>query len=295
MQKNIILYHKNCPDGSTSAAIAYKKFGAQALYFPCSYDDSLPTEVLNIDNKGTTNIYILDFSFAKDILDSLEKDFLSLTILDHHASSQGVVESMSGGHFDNNMSGASLSWQYFFDAPIPKFIKIIETIDLFKDTHNELEDITAYINSLDYSIETYVRLLDTFDALYDKYRQEGASINRYVGLLEDMTTKGFDVVEFEGVRMPAVNMTFDINTKSRILAKLYKTMPPVAMSYRYKGGQWKISLRSNGDFDVTTIACKYGGGGHKSAAGCVIDAADGRVFFKLVGKWKDGEFIEADI
>ena len=33
----------------------------------------------------------------------------------------------------------------------------------------------------------------------------------------------------------------------------------------------KVSLRSKGDFDVNNLAGKFGGGGHRSASGCVIE------------------------
>ncbi len=36
-------------------------------------------------------------------------------------------------------------------------------------------------------------------------------------------------------------------------------------------GRWKVSLRSKGDTDVSRIAERYGGGGHKNAAGCWME------------------------
>ena len=38
------------------------------------------------------------------------------------------------------------------------------------------------------------------------------------------------------------------------------------------GGKYQVSLRSNGNFDVSTIAKYFGGGGHKNAAGFIINA-----------------------
>jgi phosphoesterase RecJ-like protein len=35
-------------------------------------------------------------------------------------------------------------------------------------------------------------------------------------------------------------------------------------------GEFKVSARSNGFIDVSQICVKYGGGGHKRAAGCII-------------------------
>jgi phosphoesterase RecJ-like protein len=38
-----------------------------------------------------------------------------------------------------------------------------------------------------------------------------------------------------------------------------------------KKGIWKVSLRSKGDFNVASIAVMFKGGGHKNAAGCIIE------------------------
>lgn len=37
-----------------------------------------------------------------------------------------------------------------------------------------------------------------------------------------------------------------------------------------KEGLWKVSLRSKGDVSVSGVAAKFGGGGHKNAAGCTL-------------------------
>jgi phosphoesterase RecJ-like protein len=35
--------------------------------------------------------------------------------------------------------------------------------------------------------------------------------------------------------------------------------------------RYKISMRSKGTVDVAVICSRFGGGGHKNAAGCTID------------------------
>ncbi len=45
----------------------------------------------------------------------------------------------------------------------------------------------------------------------------------------------------------------------------------VAAMLRERGGKVKVSLRSGGDYDVSAIASRYGGGGHKNAAGCELE------------------------
>ena len=34
---------------------------------------------------------------------------------------------------------------------------------------------------------------------------------------------------------------------------------------------WRVSFRSRGNVDVSAIAQRFGGGGHKNAAGCAIE------------------------
>jgi phosphoesterase RecJ-like protein len=47
-----------------------------------------------------------------------------------------------------------------------------------------------------------------------------------------------------------------------VLAALFTEAPP--------GGSTRVSLRANGDHDVSAVARKFGGGGHLVAAGCVV-------------------------
>lgn len=44
---------------------------------------------------------------------------------------------------------------------------------------------------------------------------------------------------------------------------------------------YKVSLRANGDLDVSKIAVSFGGGGHKKAAGCTIEGSSQEVLTKL--------------
>lgn len=44
-----------------------------------------------------------------------------------------------------------------------------------------------------------------------------------------------------------------------------------AVSLKMSDGKIRVSLRSNGDYDVAAVACKFGGGGHTKAAGCAIE------------------------
>jgi phosphoesterase RecJ-like protein len=46
----------------------------------------------------------------------------------------------------------------------------------------------------------------------------------------------------------------------------------VALFFReLADGRWRVSLRSKGAVDVSTIAAYFGGGGHLCASGCAVE------------------------
>ena len=48
----------------------------------------------------------------------------------------------------------------------------------------------------------------------------------------------------------------------------------VAIMFReVESDKYKVSFRSRGSIDVSEIAAKYGGGGHKNAAGCSVNGS----------------------
>ena len=88
-------------------------------------------------------------------------------------------------------------------------------------------------------------------------------------------------VEFEGYQVYAVNVTHPI--KSFVSVALREKFPPFSIAWFQEDDMIHVSLRSDGSVDVSEIAKKYGGGGHKAAAGFSFPA--GQPFpWKIVKK-----------
>lgn len=86
---------------------------------------------------------------------------------------------------------------------------------------------------------------------------------------EYIKSKGF-AVEFEGYKYFAVNHGLINSDFFESVDDKYD----VYIGFAYNGGskRWSYSLRAaNDDVDVSKIAVKYGGGGHKGAAGFASD------------------------
>lgn len=80
-----------------------------------------------------------------------------------------------------------------------------------------------------------------------------------------------DTIEFEGYQTMAVNT---ILYYSQTAAAMYLDLGfPLGLTWSYRGSnKIHVSLRSDGTtVDCAQLAKKYGGGGHKGAAGFIID------------------------
>jgi phosphoesterase RecJ-like protein len=49
-----------------------------------------------------------------------------------------------------------------------------------------------------------------------------------------------------------------------------KEIQAVVFFKQIEGEQYRVSMRSKGDVDISTVAKEFGGGGHKNAAGCTV-------------------------
>lgn len=63
----------------------------------------------------------------------------------------------------------------------------------------------------------------------------------------------------------------------------------IAASLKEITGGIRVSLRSNGDADVSEVALQFGGGGHTKAAGCTIETDDINKAEELIAKACGGE------
>lgn len=276
----VVIYHAHCQDGFGAAYAAWKKFGDQASYIPCS-DRVVPPDGL-VDKE----LYILDISYPKEVLLELERLNKRVVIIDHHISAEAAVKSLKENIFSLEHAASHLSWEYFVGGEVPLFIKMLEVIDLAKDKEDTEADVITYILSKKYTFENYEELLHEFsnEGGLKKIKNLGKVQHEYLELIIEAMIDHPDFVEFEGYTVPCINMYLPINEKSIALKHLYNKYPPFAMSYRFDDGHVKVSLRGNGEVDLTALAGKYGGGGHRGSSGFVLPIDYPLPFAKVVKK-----------
>ncbi len=263
----VVIYHDHCQDGFGAAFAAYKKFGDTASYIPCS-DRVIPPE--GLENK---EIYILDFSYPEDVLLDLEARNKKVVGIDHHITAKQAIQSLKESVFSEEHSGAYLAWEYFVGGDVPKLVGLLEIIDLARN-NGEYTNIIAYILSKPYTFEAYQSLCDELEASdgYNHAEVLGKAQSEYLDLLIEAIISEPDFARFEGYTVPCVNFSLPLNEKSIALKKLYTAYPPFTIGYRFDNGLLKVSLRGDGSVDLSQIASKYGGGGHRGASGFVLPA-----------------------
>jgi oligoribonuclease NrnB/cAMP/cGMP phosphodiesterase (DHH superfamily) len=274
----VVIYHADCRDGFSAAYAAWKKFGDGATYIPRK------TQLLPPEGLGDKEMYILDYSYSKETLDKLVRQNRSVTVIDHHQTAETAVTSFPHNVFDQSHSGATLSWMHFHPhTPMPKLLLYIEEHDLWKNTLPHSGEIAAIIGEYPFTFETWDKLAAFFEdeTSFKKLVEKGAVLRSYIDKHIAELVSFAELVTFEGHEVYAVNCARPY--RSAVGNALAENHPPFSIVWYHYDGAFHISLRSTGDFDVAKIAEKYGGGGHKRAAGFQVQ------------KWKDIPFQFKDL
>lgn len=264
ISKNIvILYHAECPDGFGGALAAWKKFGDKAEYIGVHHDQPPPA---GLENK---EIYMIDFSYPVETMKEIIGHNKRVTAIDHHVTREEATKLTQDSSYAVDNSGSVLAWKYFNkDTPVPLILQYIEDQDLWKFTLPDTTPIVTCIDSYDYDFTVWDKLAKEVEdgQKRKEFIEKGAFMVNYKDeLIKRIIEESTKTVEFEGYQVLAVNAPHEF--ASRIGETLYVQKPPIAIMW-YEGNDGiHVSLRSDGSVDVSKIAEKFGGGGHKAAAG----------------------------
>lgn len=269
----LVIYHANCRDGFCAAWVAHQYFtgiGVEAEYVAAQYATSAPQDVDGRD------VLVLDFSYPKPIMVDILQRASRLIVLDHHKTAQEALEGLTGGdiQFDMTRSGAGMTWDFlFYDKKRPILVDYVEDRDLWAKKLDRSDEVTAAIGTIPFEFEAWTNSLST---TVDEWAIQGSAVLKKIKQYVAEVLKNQRTVRFAGHLVPIVNAPqVDI---SELLAHLVRQplketgkLPPFAMGWWQRGdGKYQYSLRSI-DYDVSKLAQKWGGGGHKQAAGFQLE------------------------
>ncbi|MGE0525863.1 MAG: phosphoesterase [Bdellovibrionales bacterium] len=258
-----VLYHSKCYDGFGAAYAAWKKFGNSAKYIAVSYGYPVP------EMPGATEVFIVDFSYPRDVIEEIAAR-VPLTVLDHHKTAKEALEPLirPDGYnprvvFDMERSGAKITWEYLHRTPCPPLIEHISDRDLWQFKLDGTAKIHKALVALPMDFEVW----DQLDC--EQLKKDGEVCERLYSQLVHNIVESAWLGEIDGKLCAMVNTSFAWSEVGEALLEKYANQPGVkfAASFTVFRDQTMWSLRSKGDFDVSAIAKKFGGGGHKNAAG----------------------------
>jgi len=274
-QTPLVIYHKDCIDGTAAAAVVLRKFpNAQTfpLHHGYSAEDLQPVQKAA---QSCDNVYTVDCAMgAKE----LTADGYPVTIIDHHAGMQHELTMLTSTNknvqyiFDNNKSGASLTWSHLFpDEPTPEIILYIEDIDLWRWRFGtKTKHVANYVRLFKNLPEKVVEL---FSRDIKEILKDGALLSAY----EDSTIRTLIEVESLPLRIgnftiPAFNVGVHVSSTGNLLSE--QEGKAVAL-YVIRGSEVQFSFRSYDTHtpSALTLAQLLGGNGHKNAAGARIPLA----------------------
>jgi oligoribonuclease NrnB/cAMP/cGMP phosphodiesterase (DHH superfamily) len=260
---DLVIYHANCTDGFGAAYSAWKLLGDRAEYHAAKHGEQPP------DVSGK-NVVVLDFSYDNGTTKRLMKEAKNLLIIDHHKSAVVELHDVTCTRFDMNHSGAMLAWKFFHPGKeAPRLIKFIEDRDLWRWEIPYSKEFSAAFDMVPYDFEEFDKYLD--DSAVDSAQERGAYILAYSKTVISKIAKQAAPRKMGGKDVLVVNSPHWMSEIGAALSP--KCDFAVIWYYDHDTQQVKVSLRAHHeDSDVSEIAKRFGGGGHRKAAGFALPA-----------------------
>lgn len=300
---DFVLYHGNCSDGFGSAFVVWHYYDINNLKMPefiaCKHTTEEPFNKEFLDKLTGKNVFMCDFSYKYQYLEKIIGAASSFMILDHHKSAKLDLESVPDHQkiFRMDKSGCGIVWDFYFeDKPLPKFLAHIQDRDIWEFKLADTENFTTYFYEEKFDFELWREYLDE-NKVQDAINCGKSWISYKDIVIDNIIRNSRWIVQKIDNNYVIIVYSNSSIFKSEIGSRLFSKYPFADFScvWDYKLGIDKTiySLRSTDNrYDVSLISKKFGGGGHRNAAGLelsglvnplpfdTLDMEDLNIFFK---------------
>ena len=284
--KATVIYHRADFDGIFCREIA-KHFMPDAELVGWDYGDP------KLPFPSEDSVYVLDLS--PECFTEIPKYQERLIWIDHHKSAIEKFPSVWPGYRIDGVAACRLAWQWFTRPAIddgasprlptdvqfknrevsePLAVRLAGEYDIW-DKRDPRADLFQHgLRSCDLTDDIWCSMLANPDCIERedsavKFLLENGKAIQYAKTQENkdiITSYGFDII-FEGVTFLACNHA---RYNSHLFTAGIKPHHEALFGFKWDGDQWQISLYhidGKASVDLSLIAVKFGGGGHKGACG----------------------------
>lgn len=276
---NSICFYHNDSDGLCAGAIV-KHFNLNCEMIKIQYGDKVDFNIM----KGKT-VYIVDFSFPdmNKINNLIILSGGELIWIDHHKSAKENNEEMWNSDIKGlrnfEYSGCFLTWLYFNNVTdvknikinVPVGVELINDYDLWKNSFGQYtkyfnEYVSNKIESSDDDFWKEIFKNNDF-VLSEAFKIGGIIHNVKMKRVKEIFTYGHDE-KINGMKCRVMNSYCDISESGNYaIDQGYD----VGIIWRWINERIVVSLRSKPDIDISILAKKFKGGGHKNASAFTIE------------------------
>lgn len=237
--------------------------------------------------ENCTEIWSVDFSLKRPIVEALLEKGYSYCIYDHHKSALELEPLLNEGKIqgiiDLNRSGATICWEELSptnNEPLPLLYAYIQDRDLWTKHFDDVDIIHNALQHKTSNLEAFEQLMKDTDngKTVDTLRAEGNLIESMKNkMLKTVTSgvknKGAMMIELGGHIVPAVA---SIPGFTSDMAEPFREKCSFLAIFTTYADNVSISLRSGNDesIDLSALAASFGGGGHPKAAGLSLPLQD---------------------
>lgn len=265
----VVCIHHNDADGRASAAIVRRALGEDIILHEMNYGDPYPVETA-IDAEI---VVVVDFSLPQEEMKRFA-DTGTLIWIDHHISAIKEMDEISQnwpGLRDTREAACVLTWHYFFPGDsTPKGITLIGD----RDAWHWVEEDTGPFDEGLYQENTdprndslWVPLLNDDPMIIQKLVERGRVLRKArLNNIQRQVDNYAYPVKFEGHRALAINARGNGDIGEYVQELGYD------LAYCYVDNLQNGRLMTfvglySSKIDVSEIARKFGGGGHRGASG----------------------------
>ena len=271
-EKLLCIYHIADHDGKGSGAVV-KSVYHDVDFLGLNHDMDIPYEKINDYDK----IVVCDFALPVDYMFELSKN-KDFVWIDHHVSvieeyEKKLAQGMPPikGLRKVGTAAMELCWQYFYPQKnVPLGVKLLAKNDLFDLSDERVRPFEYAMQSMGVNApgdEIWQKLFaEEIDI--DKMVENGKRILDWINVRNYRLVRGMAFEsEIDGLKCICANMPQGYSSFFDSVPERDKYDVMINF-YMNKKRKWNLSFYSSKkDVDVSKLAAKFGGGGHKGAAG----------------------------